>query len=98
VSHMELSNQGVGIRSFLDVKLKGSIWITGGYEYNYQQAFKDLSTIRNLDVWQKSGLIGLTKKFKAGKKDGKLQLLWDFLSYSQVPRGQAIKFRIGYNF
>ena len=98
VSHMELSNQGIGIRSFLDVKLKGSIWITGGYEYNYLQAFKDLSTIRNLDVWQKSGLIGLTKKFKAGKKDGKLQLLWDFLSYSQVPRGQAIKFRIGYNF
>ncbi|MBN9295357.1 MAG: hypothetical protein J0I41_00030 [Filimonas sp.] len=98
VSHMELSSQGIGLRSFLDIKLKGSIWISGGYEYNYQQAFKDLSTIQHLDVWQKSGLIGLTKKFKAGKKDGKLQVLWDFLSYSQVPRAQALKFRIGYNF
>ena len=52
-------------------------------------------------AWQQSGLVGLSKilslKTKVFKKT-KLQLLWDFLCYEQVPRGQPIKFRIGYNF
>ncbi|RFM26757.1 hypothetical protein [Deminuibacter soli] len=96
-NHIKLTGEGIGLRSFVDIKAKGSIWITGGYELNYMQSFNSLTaTIRNIDVWQKSGLIGLTKKYKIGKKEGKLQLLWDFLSYSQVPQAQALKFRVGY--
>ena len=34
--HMELSSQGAGLRSYVDWKLKGSIWISGGYEMNYK--------------------------------------------------------------
>lgn len=97
-NHIKLSSQGVGLRSFVDIKANGSIWVTGGYELNYLQAFSQLSTVSNIDAWQKSGLIGLTKKYKVGKKDGKLQLLWDFLSYSQVPQAPALKFRVGYSF
>jgi hypothetical protein len=51
--------------------------------------------------WQQSGLIGLSKiisvKTKFFKKT-RLQLLWDFLSYEQVPKAQPIKFRVVYNF
>ena len=98
ISHIRFSSQGLGLRSYLDVKLKGSIWISGGYEYNYQQEFSRLDQLRDLNAWQKSGLIGLSKKYKLGKKNGNLQLLWDFLSYSQVPRTQPLKFRVGYVF
>lgn len=93
---IHISSEGVGLRSFVDIKAKGSIWVTGGYELNYLQAFSKLDDLKKPDVWQRSGLLGLTKKYKVGKKQGNLQLLWDFLSYSQVPKGTAIKFRVGY--
>jgi hypothetical protein len=93
---IHVSSEGVGLRSFLDIKAKGSIWITGGYELNYLQAFSKFDDLKKPDVWQRSGLLGLTKKYKIGKKQGNMQLLWDFLSYSQVPKAQAIKFRVGY--
>jgi len=95
---IRITHQGVGLRSFIDIKLKGSIWITGGYELNHQQEFNRLDQLKDLSAWQRSGLIGLSKKYSIGKKKGNLQLLWDFLSYEQVPRTQALKFRIGYVF
>lgn len=104
-NHIKLSNQGVGLRSYVDIKIPspvggvgGGFWISGGFEYNYMQAFAKLSDIKNLDIWQKSALMGLTKKYKVGKKTGNLQLLYDFLSNQQVPRGQALKFRVGWLF
>jgi hypothetical protein len=93
---IRISSEGVGLRSFIDVKAKGSIWLTGGYEMNYLQAFAKMDDLRKPDAWQKSGLIGLSKKYKVGKKNGNLQLLWDFLSYSQVPKAPAFKFRVGF--
>lgn len=96
---ISLSNQGMSIRSYIDVKIKGNIWLTGGYELNYQTAYVDLLPQSFGSVaWQKSGLIGLTKKYKVGKKTCNMQLLWDFLSYSQIPKTQALRFRIGYTF
>lgn len=97
INNISISSQGVGIRSYLDAKIKGGIWASGGFEMNYMQEFSKWSDIHSVDVWQKSGLAGITKKYKAGKKDGKLQVLWDFLSYNQVPRGQPLKFRVGFN-
>jgi hypothetical protein len=97
-SHIRISSQGASLRSFVDMKLKGSIWITGGFELNYQQEFARIDQLSQLDVWQKSGLLGLSKKYRIGKKKGNLQLLWDFLSYNQVPRATPVKFRIGYMF
>ena len=95
---MHLSNQGVGIRSFVDVKAKGSIWITGGFDYNYMQQFTSLQNIPHIDVWQKSALIGLTKKYRIGKRENNLQLLYDLLAGSEVPRGQPFVFRLGWGF
>jgi len=100
LSHIRLSNQGIGLRSYLDIKLKGTFFLTGGYEYNYFSTFASLHDIGNfkVDAWQKSALIGITKAYKVGKKTNKLQLLFDLRSNQEVPRGQALKFRIGSSF
>ncbi len=99
-NNIQFSSQGAGLRSYLDWKLKGSFWISGGYEMNYKTAFNSIALLRDYSSWQSSGLIGLSKmislKTKFFKKT-KLQLFWDFLSYQQVPRTQPINFRISYN-
>src|SRR5882757_1143844 len=101
IRHIALSSQGVGIRSYIDIKIKGSFSATGGLEYNYTTPFASYQQLRLLNDWTKSGLIGVTKtvsvKSRVFKKT-KLSLLWDFLSYQQIPKTQAVVFRIGYNF
>jgi hypothetical protein len=100
-NNINLSHQGVGLRSFIDWKLKGSFYISGGYEQNYKAEIRNIDQLNNYSAWQHSGLIGVSKvvsvKSKLFKKT-KVQLLWDFLSYEQIPRGQSILFRVGYNF
>ncbi|HEX6429419.1 MAG TPA: hypothetical protein VF008_17125, partial [Niastella sp.] len=89
-----------------DVKIKGSVYASGGWEYNYQplSIADSASTTTHVPLstnWTKSGLIGLTKivslKSKTFKKT-KLQLLWDFMSSQQRPQTPAFKFRVGYTF
>ncbi len=98
LNHIKFSNQGMSIRSYADIKTKWNFWISGGFEYNYFNAFNNLEELKNPDIWQKSALLGITKKYKiGGKKEGKIQLLYDFLAAKQVPRLTALKFRLGYN-
>lgn len=101
IRNINVTSEGVGFRSFADYKIKGSFFASGGFEYNYQQPFSSVSVVRDLDDWQKSGLVGISKilslKSKMFKKT-KMQLLWDFLSYQQRPQTQPLKFRVGYNF
>jgi hypothetical protein len=97
--HIRVSGQGAGLRSFVDWKFKGSFWLSGGYELNYRTAIGGIDQLKDLHAWQESGLLGLTKKFDIKLKffkHTKLQLLWDFLSYRQLPRTQPILFRVGY--
>ncbi|HEY4064175.1 MAG TPA: hypothetical protein VGM30_19850, partial [Puia sp.] len=99
ISHIAITSQGAGLRSFIETKIKGSFSAYGGFEYNYQEIIYSIRQISNLDYWTKSGLIGVTKQYHISNKvKGELQLLWDFLSYQQVPKTQAILFRVGYNF
>lgn len=106
IRNIAISSQGAGVRSFLDVKLKGSFFASGGFEYNYQPlslppAPSGGGGNTEAPDWNQSGLVGISKivslKSKTFKKT-KLQLYWDFLSYQQIPRTQAVKFRVGYNF
>jgi hypothetical protein len=94
IQHISMSSQGVGLRSFLEIKM-------GGFEYNYTTPFTSFQDIRQIQRWTQSGLIGISKtvsmKSRVFKKT-KIQLLWDFLSYQQVPKTQPVIFRIGYNF
>ena len=98
-NNIRFSHEGIGLRSFIDWKIKGSLYVSGGYEQNYRSRFTDFSQLQNVNTWQQSGLLGLSKvisiKSKFFKKT-KVQLLWDMLSYEQVPRAQPVVFRIGY--
>jgi hypothetical protein len=101
IRNIHITSEGMGIRSYLDMKIKGSFYASGGFELNYQQPFNGLQQAIALNSWQQSGLVGVSKIVSMNSKlfkKTKLQLLWDFLSYGQVPRTQAIKFRVGYNF
>ncbi|MDO6433304.1 hypothetical protein Q4E93_22020 [Flavitalea sp. BT771] len=99
IQHIAFSSQGVGLRSYVEIKLKGSLSATGGFEYNYNKPFAAYQQLHQWDDWKKSGLIGISKaismKSRVFKKT-KVQLLWDFLSYQQVPRTQAVVFRLAY--
>jgi hypothetical protein len=101
---IRLSGQGAGLRSFIDWKIKGNFWVTGGYEQNYRpllQTGTGTQTSLNGAVWQQSGLLGISKKIPVKSKfftKTRVQLLWDFLSYQQTPRAQPIVFRVGYDF
>jgi hypothetical protein len=96
---IKITHQGAGLRTFIDIKVKGSIFISGGGEMNYRNVISSADQLKDFSAWQKSGLIGATKKFQLNKKlKGNIQLLWDFLSYTQVPRSQPILFRVGYYF
>lgn len=96
--NIRFSSQGVGIRSFIEWKIKGNFFLSGGYEQNYKTAFSDFYQLRNKNAWQQSSLLGLGRKYKLSKKyNGKMQLLWDFMSYKQIPRTQSIIFRTGFS-
>jgi hypothetical protein len=96
-SNIRLSHQGVGLRSYLDWKIKGSFYFSGGYEQNYRSLISSIDQLRNYS-WQSSGLVGVSKKYSLSKKmKGEMKLLWDFMSYQQVPKTQPILFRVGYS-
>lgn len=100
INHIAFSSQGVGLRSFLNIKLKGSFSATGGFEYNYETPLVSLKQIDHLTYWTQSGLIGITKTISVKStvfKKTSVSLLWDFLSYQQIPKTQPILFRVGYN-
>lgn len=97
-NNIKLSHQGIGLRSYLDWKIKGSLFLSGGYEQNYRAMINSIDQLKDYSVWQTSGLIGVSKKYSISKKlKGEMKILWDFMSYQQVPKAQPILFRVGYN-
>ncbi len=101
IQHIKISHQGAGLRSFIDCKWKKSLWLSAGYEMNYLFAFSKIEQLKKYSAWQRSGLIGLTKKISVNTKlfkNTSVQLLWDFLSYSQIPGTQPLVFRVSYSF
>jgi hypothetical protein len=98
IKHIIVSYEGIGARSFIEWKLKGTFWMAGGYEINYQPSFTRIEQLNALNKYQQSGLIGISRKYNVGKKmKGNMNLLWDYLSYNQTPRTQPLIFRFGYS-
>jgi hypothetical protein len=97
--NISVTHQGVGVRSYVDMKIKGSFYVTGGYEQNYRHLINSINQLKDYSAWQKSGLVGVSKRYTVSKKiKGDFKLMWDFLSYQQIPKTQAVLFRIGYSF
>ena len=99
IRRIRFTHEGVSLRSFADMKLKGQLFITAGYELNHFAQFRRMEGIGNLDWWQSSGLAGLTKKYKISKKrGGNFQVLYDFLYNQHTPRSQPLLIRTGFSF
>ena len=97
--NVQLSSQGIGLRSYIDWKIKGNFYLSGGYEQNYNSGFKNIDQLKQYTAWQSTGLIGLSKKLKLkGGKSTKISVLYDFLSYTHTPTTQPLIFRTGFNF
>jgi hypothetical protein len=78
IRNIKVSSQGAGFRSYFDLKIKNSIFATGGLEYNYQQPFASVEEIKEIKAWQQSGLLGVSKVLSLKNrmlKNSKIQLL-----------------------
>jgi hypothetical protein len=97
-NNIQLSSEGVGLRSYIDWKLKGKFYISGGYEQNYNRSFKNIEQLKTYSAWQNSGLIGISKKLHLkGDKNVKTSLLFDILYNQHVPITQPFIFRTSFN-
>ncbi|MES2849442.1 MAG: hypothetical protein V4685_10330 [Bacteroidota bacterium] len=108
ISKIRFTNEGMGLRIFIDWKLKKQFFISGGFEINYLSSLEGHQQIPLNNVgeelggaWQKSALLGISKKISVKTKwfkSTKLQLLYDFAAKHHVPASQQILFRVGYEF
>ncbi|MBL7727281.1 MAG: hypothetical protein JNM68_06335 [Dinghuibacter sp.] len=103
-NNIKLTHQGIGYRFYTDLKLKGSFWISAGYENNYFATFSNFRELEGVSNWQTSALAGISKKWKLKKKpsfakatEGEMKILYDFL-WNQKPGGQRVVWRTGLNF
>ena len=97
IRHLKITHEGMGIRTFVDVRVQKSFWLTGGGEWNYRARFHDLAILKTVNQWQRSALIGVQKKQKLGKYSSTASILYDALWNQHVPNSQPILFRVGYN-
>lgn len=94
---IQISHQGFGLRAYVDVRLKGKIFLGGGFEQNYQAEIRRIRDLYNQKAWQQSALLGVSKKYSIGKKrKGELKILFDFLYNRHIPQTKPILFRVGY--
>ena len=101
IQHISITHNGVGLRSFIDWKLKKQFFMSGGYEMNYNAQFKNIEQLKAYNSWQQSGLVGISKKINIKTKffkSTKLSLLYDMLARQHVPVSQPVVFRVGYHF
>lgn len=99
IEKIRFSNVGIGLRSFMDWKLKKQFFVSGGFEMNHNASFKNITALQEYNAWQQSGLLGISKKVAMKSKlmkGGKLQLLYDFLYRQHVPVSQPVVFRVGH--
>ncbi len=103
-NNIRFTHQGFGMRSYLDWKIRSGFYFSGGYEKNYFPQLQNVNlTTRTGEMqaesWQQSGLVGIKKKYPINKKvKGSAQILFDFLSYKNIPKSQPILMRFGWSF
>lgn len=99
IEKLSITHEGMGYRTFVDVKFKGNIWLTGAYEMAYNSRFARLDIFRTYNHWERSALFGVTKKILlTNKKKYTVQILYDFLNSQHTITGSPWKFRAGWSF
>jgi hypothetical protein len=99
IQNMKLSAQGLSLRSFVDGKIKGGIYLTASAEMNYLKEITKIEQLKDMSAWKFAGLAGLTKKFRLNQKtQANIQLLYDFFYRANGVQTQPLVFRFGYSF
>jgi hypothetical protein len=94
---IQFSHRGIGLRSFIDWKLKGTFFLNGGYELNRFTPFRNIQELRTRSGFIPSGLIGISQKYPIGPKlKANMMLLYDFLAERHQGQSDKFKLRIGY--
>jgi hypothetical protein len=101
-NNIAVTYQGLSFRSFFDWKIPANhtllsgLWITGGAELNYRHQIRNIEILKDYSEFQRSALIGMSKKYAIGKKwKGNAQVLYDVL-WKQTPGATPVVFRLGY--
>ncbi|WP_315821510.1 hypothetical protein [Paraflavitalea speifideaquila] len=88
INHIRITSEGMGVRSYLDMRLKKSFYASGGFEYNYQPA-TPASTTDGPDthLWKQSGLLGISKVISLRSKTFKKNKGAIAMGFSELPAG-----------
>ena len=99
LQNIHFSVAGLGLRSYIDYKFKGTFYLSGGWEYTLTKLGSEVHFLNGRTGWTKSALLGLEKKYRISSKlKGTIYLLYDFLHNQHIPAGPPIVFRTGYCF
>jgi hypothetical protein len=93
---IRFTNEGVGFKSYVDLRIKGNIWCSGGAELNYLASFRSIEVLQDFSPWQKSIVAGITKKTQFKGKKANVQVLYDFLYRQHTPDSKPLLFRFNY--
>ncbi|ACU60655.1 hypothetical protein [Chitinophaga pinensis] len=97
LDHIKLSHQGLGLRSFFEMKVKASFFAVAGGEANYLSHIRQVGELTSFQKWQPSALVGAELKHTIkGKWKGGLQVLYDVIAHTQAPRQSPWQFRFIY--
>lgn len=98
IDHLRYSNEGIGLRSFLEWKLKNVWYLNGGAEMNHYLSFSTIQELQNWNRWQTSALIGVSRKYKVNAKlNSSIQVLYDLLANRQMPMTNPFLIRFNYS-
>jgi hypothetical protein len=99
IRHINITHEGLGIRSFAEYKIHGTFFMSAGAEWNYNSSFKRVEALKNYTAWSRRALAGLNKKYELGKKwKGNVMVLYDFLWRKNALVNSPWVVRTGYRF
>jgi hypothetical protein len=98
-NNIRFTNEGFGLKSVLDWKVKHGIWMMGSYETNYYNRFSESQYNGNIDPWQANILLGLMKKIQINsKKTSTVRLAYNLMYKQNNFLTQPVVFKVGYGF
>jgi len=100
-SKIHITHQGIGVRAFLDWKIRGQFYASGSVEFMRNDGFKRVSELQQYNLLQTSGLIGVSKKLNISNQffsATKIQVLYDVFYNKKEPVTKPFVFRIAYTF
>lgn len=95
--NIRLTNEGLGLRTYLRWKMKYNIYLQANGEWTYMVRFNNIDVLKNRSDWQTAALAGISKSYQVSKKiKGNFQILYNFLYNRTYPPSQPLVIRMGY--